>query len=117
MSAFDQIKRAEKRAIHFAGPYRRCTLGWGDWASFIKPAKYPFVENHLLMRPPATDTDGTCRAERLNGWPHVDEISWLDSLAGAINRHIDANRVDQDHDFRYVLRWFQQHLMFRASVL
>lgn len=117
MSNFDQIKRAEKRAEHFVGRYRECRLGWGDWSAYIKRGKYPFAENHMLMRPVATDCEGVSRQERLNGWPHVDEFGWLDSLAAAINRYIDVNKISDDHDFRYVLRWFQQHLTFRAAGL
>lgn len=117
MSTFDEIKKAEKRALHFAGPYQGCRLGWGDWSAFIRPGKYPFIENHMLMRPPATDSDGVCRAERLAGWNYLSELLWLDSLAAAINRYTDTHRIDVDHDFRYVLRWFQQQMFFSARGL
>jgi hypothetical protein len=107
-AAIKQLAIAQKRAEHFAGPYEDCRLGWGDWAALIPMGRYTFVENHLLMLPMAQECEGGCRRERLRGWNYFSQLAWLASLAEAINRYIDQNRVKDDAYFILVLRWFQQ---------
>ncbi len=111
-----EAKSAIKRALHFAGPYEPCRLGWGDWAALIPTGRYAFVENWIAMResychePPG-------RQERLYGMKYVDGLEWHASLAAAINRYIDSHHVKDDPYFWIVLRWFQQETLIDWSML
>lgn len=113
VSSFDEIKKAKKRAVHFAGEFTPCTELLPDWAAVVPPGRYVFFENYILMRPNRIMSERDhIRMHTSGKWTRTDSLLWLDCFARAINSHIDANRVAGDKAFRSVLMFFQQELFF-----
>ena len=117
-SDFSEIKRATKRATHFAGPYSPCPEILGDWSAIIEPYAFPFVENLILMREYRSMGQRDRKRCLHDGrWTYIDQLFWLDAFARGINRYIDANQIRSDRRFIPVLRFFQQEVFFDPILL